>query len=305
VDHPAITQQENLARGALINLVGKLVGRAIHIGTQIILARWLGLALFGFYAIGWNLLRVGTSILPLGIDIALLQIGPKWWLNEPKKVSRLFQIAGLAILVISLTAGLFLFLASDWISSLYSKPELSLVMRVLALALPFALLLRVGAYATRVTQKMQFGIISEEIIQPVSNLGIALVLLQIGGGLGGALWATNISFGLALAYTIFVVVKIFPAVWTTRIRFDKEIIQELWSASAPLAGAAFFATLILLVDRLMVGFLLSEVEAGLYQAASIFAVFFVTVLSAFKTIIAPLVAESFNRGDTQAVEESY
>jgi O-antigen/teichoic acid export membrane protein len=305
VDPSEITLQENLAKGALVNLVGKLAGRAIHIGTQIVLARWLGPALFGLYAIGWNLLRVGTSILPFGIDIALLQIGPSWWPKEPKKISRLFQTAAVVILAVSLAAGLFLFSASDWISNLYSKPELSLVMRLLALALPFALLLRVASYATRVTQQMQFGIISEEIIQPVSNLGLAVVLLLLGGGLSGALWATNISFGLALLYTIFTLVKIFPSVWSARIQFDRSVFSKLWSASAPLAIAAVFTTLILLVDRLMVGFILSEQEAGLYQAASIFAVFFVTVLSAFKTIIAPMVAAAFDRGDTKGIAESF
>lgn len=298
-------QGETLARGAIVNLVGKLFGRAVHIAGQLVLARWLGPALFGLYAIGWNLLRVGTSIFPFGIDIALLQLGPKLWPEAPKQISRLFQTAGLLIFTVSLAAGLFLFSAADWISRVYAKPELTLVMRLMALAFPLALLLRVGAYATRITQKMQFGIISEEIIQPLANLVLTVGFLLMGQGLGGALWATTLSFAAAFIYTVFIIWKIFPNVRPFRIHFDKQMFTKLWVVSAPIAIAAFFTSLILLVDRLLVGFILSEEEAGVYQAASIFAVFFVTVLSAFKTIIAPMVAAAFARQDTDAIRQTF
>ncbi|MCW5878098.1 MAG: flippase [Anaerolineales bacterium] len=300
--HPS--HDRRLATGAAVNLAGKLFGRGVHILTQILLARWLGPAVFGLYAIGWNFLRLGSSILPMGIDIAALQIGAAIPTKDKNQTSTLVITAIWITTILALFSSLAVFIGADWLAAVYQKPELGQVLRLMSLALFLAILLRVGAYLTRISLRMESGIIAEEILQPLGNLLVVLVLALTGIELLGAIWATTASLALGAVYLAVKIKNTYAEAWSSR-SFDRQVARNLWKVARPIAVAAVFSTLVLLTDRLFVGFYRSEVEAGIFQAASLFSVFFVTVLSALKTIVAPIFSATFASGDRNRLRETF
>lgn len=57
-----------LAKGAGVLLGGRLLGRGISFAVQIVLGRLLGPALFGLYAIGWNVFLLLGLTASLGLE---------------------------------------------------------------------------------------------------------------------------------------------------------------------------------------------------------------------------------------------
>jgi len=72
---PDMQDARTLARGAGVALPGRVIGRAMAVLTQILLARLLGPAIFGLYSVGYALLRLGELILPLGMDQGVVRFG--------------------------------------------------------------------------------------------------------------------------------------------------------------------------------------------------------------------------------------
>lgn len=294
-----------LARGVSVNLVGKFIGRALHLIAQIVLARWLGPVLFGLYAIGWNLMRVASSVLPLGMDVAVLEQGGGLWPDQADKAGRLSLRALWLTLVIGIGSAGLLYWQAGSLAEAFQKAELAGVIKLFAVMLPLAMGLKVAASATRVSRLMRYGAIAEEVVQPVSHL-ILLGLLLLGWQLGlhGAIWAGTISFALALLLALTHLKTLF-GISILPVHFDLAKGLKLLKVSAPIAAAGAFATLLLLTDRLLVGYFLSEADAGLYQALSMFSVFFVTVLTAFKTIAAPMLSTAHRFQDPDELRRAY
>jgi O-antigen/teichoic acid export membrane protein len=201
-------------------------------------------------------------------------------------------------------AGALLFGGANWLALQFNKPDLGLVFRLFALVLPLASGLKVAASASRISQQMRYGILSEEIVQPVLNLCLIGLFFILGLGMKGAIWASTLSFGVGLLLA-FIHLRTLFAGDMGKIRLDLGLSKTLLSRSAPIAAATIFTTLMLLVDRILVGYFLSESEAGIYQAISIFAVFFITILSALKIMAAPMVSTAFHRGDLAELRQLF
>ena len=86
-----------LAAGASITLVGRIIGRGTHILGQIALARFLGPATFGLYALGWTILRIAGLVAPLGLEHGVIRYGSRNWRTDPSGFRGvLLQSLGLA-----------------------------------------------------------------------------------------------------------------------------------------------------------------------------------------------------------------
>ena len=137
----SITQDKtdiaNLATGASISVLGKIAGRGIFALGQIVLARVLGPAAFGLYAIGWSILKVTQATVSLGLHNGVIQFGSRY--RESDRASLrgvLFQSLALTLAASLLVAGAFFF-AAGWIESVFQKPGLAPVIRGFAVASPY------------------------------------------------------------------------------------------------------------------------------------------------------------------------
>jgi O-antigen/teichoic acid export membrane protein len=298
-------QVQILGKGAGINLAGKLFGRGLHFACQLILARWMGPATFGLYAIGWNILRVASILLPLGMDNGVISLGAPKWPRDKRGAGLTAATATGLTLIIGLMAGAAFYVASPAIAALFRKPDLTPILRIFAVAVPFASSLKVAAAATRVTKRMSFGIYAEEIFQPITNLILIAFLSGVAWILTGATWAVVISFAVGFILASSYIAKSFGELILPKWELIKIEISRLVQISSVVGAATIFATLVLLVDRVIVGYFLAEQEAGIYQAVSLFSVFFVTVLSAFKIIVAPMIASYHSQGQANELEELF
>lgn len=258
-------------------------------GGQILLARLLGPSSFGLYSIGWTILRIVGIVGPLGLEQGVLRFSPTYDREHPESFRSIFYQTFSTAFISGFMIGIVIFFAAPWLAvTLFNKPELGIVIRVFTFAFPLLCGLRVAASATRISQKMQYAIYSEEISQPAVNLLLVFFLSVFGLTLNGAVIAGVLSFTISFLISLYYVVRLFRESFAAAGRLLLAN-KELLAYSIPTALSIIFSSAILLFDRLFIGIFRPENEAGVYQAISLFPLIFVTILSAIKTIFAPMV----------------
>ena len=173
-----------LARQATISLGGNFAARALNFLNYAILARLLGPASLGLYAIGIALLQMFEGVARLGMSNGVIRLGTRYRRTAPSALKQVLTVA------LTLTGGCGLLVAgglwvlAPWIASeIFGKGSLAVVIRWFAGAVPFVAMLRVVAAATRVTLRTQYSVWASEIVPGIVNLLLLVVFLAGWGGL--------------------------------------------------------------------------------------------------------------------------
>ena len=299
------TDVVKLARGVSFSLVGKMIGRALHVLGQVTLARLLGPEGFGLYAIVWTMLRMAGLLATLGLDKGVIRYASLYWQKDsPRLKGVLLQSIGLAIFS-GLLIGSSLYFAAPWLAEqVFRKPDLVHVIRWFSPAFLLYSGLKVAAAATRASQRMRFAVYAEEVTQPLANLLLILTFYLIGWGLFGAVAASVSSFGIALILSLYYVRHIFPEAFSPKINLTL-VTRDLIAFSLPTSLAGTFSMSIVWVGQLLVGYFLPAGEVGVYQAISQSSIVFATILSAVGSIFAPMIADLYHKGETERLQELF
>ncbi|MBA3916778.1 MAG: oligosaccharide flippase family protein, partial [Acidobacteriales bacterium] len=172
-----------LAAGAGVALGGKVLGRGVRLMVDVVLARVLGPVGFGLYAIGWTITRIITLVTPLGLNIGVIRYGAKYWKKDPARLKGVIvQSVGYSLLTGALF-GMGFYLLAPWIgNTIFHKPEVVKVIRLFALVFPVMTGLTTSAAATRVSHRMKYGALAEDISEPVVQIGLVLLAWWLGYG---------------------------------------------------------------------------------------------------------------------------
>lgn len=293
-----------LASGAGISLIGRVAGRVFFVISEIILARFLGPAAFGLYAIGWTLLRLVGLAAPLGLHNGVIRFGAQLWPDSHGKLRDLLQKAFRTASLSSLTVGAIMFACAGWIEVAFQKPGLAPVIRWFALGIPLITLLRLAAAATRVSLRMKYSVIAEDFVQPLLDLVFIIVVYFLSAGITGALIAGIASLALAMLLAFYYLRQVFAKAFQAVPEFSLSG-KALLAFSLPTALTGFFATAIIWVDRLIVGYFRLPAEVGIYQAASQSSTFFAIILTAMNVIFTPMISDLYHKGEHKRLEDLY
>jgi len=294
-----------LATGAGVSLFGRFFGGGLTLLGQVIVARLLGPAAYGLYAIGWTILRTASVAVPLGMDQGIVRFASPERVGD-RAVRKGVIVKGLAFAGLAGTmVALAVFLSAPWLArSVFDKPGLEPVLRWFAPGMALAAGLKVAADATRVSQQMQHGALAEEVVQPGSNLLLILVAYGLGYGVAGAAAAGTFSFAVGLVVVGKYLVTLFPELVSRDVPLLTSF-PALLRFSIPASLARTFGVTLMWSDRLFVGAFLTEADVGAYQSASVAAGLFGIVLAAFNAIFGPMIAELHQNGKHQDLQELY
>ena len=294
-----------LAAGAGVALGGKVIGRGVRLLVDVALARILGPASFGLYAIGWTITRMVTLITPLGLNIGVIRYGARFWRKDDARLKGvILQCMGLGLLS-GVGFGALFYLAGTAIAQgIFGKPDAAPVIRWFALVFPLMTGVTVGAAATRISHRMKYGAIAEDMSEPIVQIALVMLVYLLGRGLIGTIGACVAAFGVALVLTVYYLMKLFPVLLSSHVKAifpGKELMT--YSVTASLTGV--FGVLMIWVDRLFVGSYRPAVEVGIYQAASQLSIAFAIILSAFNAMFSPMAADLYHRGELHRLEELF
>lgn len=294
-----------LGSGTGISLFGKLGGRLAYAVGQILIARLLGPSEFGLYAVGWTIVRLAGVVAPAGLDQSVVRYGAHYYGRNPGKFkSVLLTCLGLGSLC-GIVVGIAIWFGAPWLGTrAFHKPELTSILRVFAISIPLTSVAAIASAATRITQRMKFSALIEDVSQQGSNLLLVILVFLAGGGLGGVVGATVVSSGVSLVVGLIIARNLFRRELASDILSTSAHAEIMrFSPTALLAGV--FGMLLLWIDRLVLAHFRPASEVGLYQAASQIAIIFEILLSAVCMTIGPILVSLHSTRNYKQIEELY
>ncbi len=304
-DKPEIkTSVHTLAKGAGIALFGRSFSRILLLAAQAFLAQVLGPQSYGLFSLGWSILQISANTGQIGLPQAVIRFGAKYWQQDDASFRGVVQQSLALTLIVSLLLGGGIYIFSPGISLFFSKPGLTPVLRGTAIALVLLLLLKVLSAVTRISQRMQYSAIAEDLLPAVSLLLGAFIFVQwMHKGLAGGVYGLVLAYAVGLMVALGFVRSLYPGVLAL-VR-SPSFWRRLISFSLPASAASIFGVLSRWSARLFLGYLYPEAEVGIYQAAAQLASFAAVILTAMNTVFAPMIAQLFGVHKIRELDQLY
>lgn len=290
---------DDLAGGALVNLVGKLgrLSRALYLWVVAVL---FGAEVLGLYTLAWSIIftlgRVGRFGLQRGVPhfVAAARIQRNPYSSEAVLAGAV-QIS----LVTSLPLALFAAVLGPQLARFFEDPHLVSAIRVMAPCIPLLALAALFVESTRALRIMRFGVYVYSVAGPLILLVTGLIAAGLDAGLLGLAWAQLVMslgmFVLAAAYCsryysmAAVALGLFrPTPWLQMVRF-----------CFPVMLTDVFYALLLRVDIFILGMYLEAEAIGVYSAARRVSSILLKVPQSFDPIFSPMVSDLAARGHSQ------
>jgi O-antigen/teichoic acid export membrane protein len=280
-------------------------------------ARTVGPATYGVFGIGWTLFQLTGLVAALGLDHGAVRYASRHLGRDPERIGAVLRRAVRLALISGVLCGGALALAAPLLSDrVYSMPALRPVLFGFSVGVALLAGLRVAAAGTRVSQRMRFSTLAEDLALPITHLVLLAGLLALGWRLAAGVAAPVAASAVAFALALGSLRSLFPAPPRSSREVPPGTARPAGPTTGPTTGqllafstaAALSGLLGLLTvwaDRLLVGALLSDAHAGIYTAASQISLLFAVVLSALNTVFAPMIAELYSKGETRELESLF
>ena len=266
---------------------------------KIYLARALGAETFGLYALGMTIVSFLGIVNGLGLpDSAVRFVALYSAARKFEALRSLLWNGAWLLLASNLLFAAILLKAGGWIATrFYHSPQL---IRYLPL---FALIMITGAltsfFGKALAGYKEVGrrtMITRFVSGPVT-MGVAVVLITLGGGLRGYLVAQIASAIVVLALLVSLVWRLTPVPARAMDLSKLWIAPEVWSFSAAMFGVGLMEFFIGQTDRVTLGYYRGAYDVGIYAVASTLIAYETIVLQSVNQIFAPVIADLHTRGD--------
>ena len=278
------------------------VGQIITLGSgfllNIVLSRWLGPADFGLYTLTLTLFTISTLVAGLGIPETVVKYVADYK-SDQERLNAIVTAGIINALLLGTVAGFAFFIFAGEIAALFGMQELSGLIRIIALAVPLAIVnttLLGLLNGLREMRSYSFRFMIRSLLL------IVLVVLFIAAGLGpgGAVLALLLTEVGTLAFVVSVVRRHF--------RLSVSDHRETSKKMLAFGSRIFIASAVYLIntytDTLLIGYMLTEIDVGRYAIAiAIARVAFLSLPGSFSTVNYPAISEYYSKGLRDAVED--
>src|SRR5262249_42457611 len=183
-------EERRLARRSAFNFGGLATANALQFGMVWVLARKLGQHDAGVFFEGFAAIRLLSVVASLGLDVTAVRYvavhraqGDHGGAGAAIRLS-LALCTGLSLLATAITVAL-----APALARAFGSSDLTQVLRIMVLALPFVVAQMVLIGATRGTGRMRAFVVVDQFLDGAFRLGAITIALVAGTGLFGAAWA--------------------------------------------------------------------------------------------------------------------
>jgi O-antigen/teichoic acid export membrane protein len=244
-----------LARNAVVQLVGRAVGIVAQGVALILVARRLGPAEYGAFALVSTLTMMATAL----ADWGLLLVGARAVARHPEDERRILQ-ACLSLRLLLGVAALVLLVGLAFAGS--SDGRVHVAAAVAGLSFIPGAWMAIGIIVAQVELRME-RVAIPMVLGSVASMGWMLAVLALDGGI----------VALSASFTVGALVSAAACVVMTRGRLplrphrDRQLWRSLMRESTPVALSLVFVTVYFYVDALLLARLSTTAQLGLYDSA--------------------------------------
>jgi stage V sporulation protein B len=279
-----VTQEKRFAFDVGWVLVGSMLSMVLGFILRIFLARWLGPNDLGLYSMIITVQGVASFIAALDIPFALTKYAAEY----KSDIAKFTETSSGAITysaISGLIFGIILFALSGVLANVFRMPELSGLIRILSIMLPFTCInLAILGLFNGLRRMRTYAIIT--IIQSV--LMVLLILLLVPGlGVQGAVWGIVASVILASSIGMLLAINLFSFSFNSL----KKSGRKLLSFGSKIFAADALNMIPSYADTMIIGYFLNATLVGVYSVAGTLASFFPVIPLAIQRITYPATSE--------------
>lgn len=254
-----------VASGGVLVFVARVVAVTIGLLTQIVMARLLSPTGYGSVILVIAVLSFAEMFASVGIDDGVTRKVPVYE-DTPSEVRGIARaairiVAGAGVIV----AGMVFVSAPALAKWVFNASELTLLLRVIAISVPFTVAGRVGVGIARGIRDARPHAYITQIVRPGARFVLVTVFIVSGFGAIGAVAGIVSAAALAGVLAVVVMYRLLPA--STEDEPTASMWRELLYFSAPLIVTQGMLVIFSNTDTLMIGYYLETAFVGAYDIA--------------------------------------
>lgn len=296
-----LPQLKTLLRGGGVAFGGQVLVMLLNVILQFMLARFFGAEILGDLSLGLTVVNLASVVVMFGLHRGVLRYVAHYSGKDDQARMTGALVGALRVLTVTsmlvTTAMLF---SSDFLAeSIFKKPELGRLLRILGLSIPFLALVAVFSSYLQALKRIRDKVFVE-LLQPLfSIVGLGLVTYAIGTS---AVGASYILTGSVLAAVILAIILVwrhypYPLRGASTAEKPKLYIRTMLDFSWPLLLTGILSTANVQSETLVLGALSTSSQVGIYVVALKATSFIKVFLSALDVIFAPMIANLYARGE--------
>lgn len=288
---------QEVLRGTSIAFLLKLVAVGLGFSLNVVIARSLGASGAGLYFLSLILVSIVATLGQVGTASTLVRfVSAGYAENNWGKIKGVYRQSLLLSFSASLMFSIALFFLAPVIShSLFDKPDLTIVLQIMSVAiLPFTMY-SIHASALQGLKKIRDSNIVLGVSAPAFTLLGCAILISENSVLG-------VAFAYALSAVLTMLIGIlFWRAYTANIAEiqSKFEFSLLLKSALPLFGVDIFNLLQMWSATIFLGMWGTESELGIFQISTRIAMLTSFILVAVNSIFTPKLSECFACGDRQ------
>jgi stage V sporulation protein B len=264
---------------------------------RVFLGRFLGPGGLGLYAMSFSVYSLAALVGGIGIPAATVKFVGEYK-TDKEKLNAFMSSALINSTIFGIIVCFILFFSSSMIADLFNMPELTSLIKIIAIALPFLVFnntLLLGLFTGLKNIKLYgFGMACRSILL----LSLAVLLVIIGWGVKGAVSAIMFAEMGTFILSLFLTRKHF--------NFSLQDYPQVTRMLIPFGAQLFLASAIYMVntfaDRLFIAYFLTDKDVGIYAIALAIASALQMIPVAISTVTYPMMSEYNNKGIRQTNE---
>ncbi len=296
---------KQVAKGGIIAFGGNIIGKVFGFVLNIMLGRVLGPGGFGLYALGMSVMGIAQSVSSLGLSRGVVRFCATDRGEGEKAGVKGTILAALGISAISsIVVSTILFVFAGVIAQrLFNESELTLVIKILAIAIPFYVLMGITTSFAIAFRRIAYQQQVQNLFRPLINLILVSAAFLLGFRLSGAVYGVLASGALSACLGFYLLWKLFPEILSAIKPTYKT--RRLLHFSLQVLLSGFSYLLLNYTDRLMLGYFGKARDVGVYAAAGNMAMLLTIILTALLPIASPITADLYNKGNLKAMSSMF
>ncbi|WP_302081599.1 flippase [Salinibaculum rarum] len=294
---------QSLSRGAVVFIAGSGFSKALGFVLNVVLTQSLGAAMYGVYAFSYTILTILADFGTLGSDRAILRFLPTETEGEGNGSVTLFISVVTALVGSSAIAAVLFWLAPVLSERTLNSPLFTDVVRIFAVLVPFHALTDVILSVFRSQERLEYQVFVRDILNPIIKLLTTGIAILIGATLIGVVAAIAVTVLLIFAYTGYLLISrsgVYPTIEGYRTR-----LRPHYNFSFPLAIKDVGGLIVTRIDILMIGFLLTGPDVGIYNIAVLLSGVLLFPLRGINQLVPPIISRLYKAGDFDQIQSIY
>jgi O-antigen/teichoic acid export membrane protein len=294
---------QNLATGSALAFGGALAGNGLTYLFGVMMGRLLGADAVGHYFLALVLMQLAGTFCRLGFADALLRfVAIDAAAGRGSRVKGTVRFTLTVAVVVSIAMSAVLFALADPVSEqLFRQPALSAYLRWMAVTLPFFTVFVLSLNVTQALRRMDLVVMARDLAQPAAMIAAAAILFLTWRSASGFLAGHLLSMALGCGVSLYFLARLLTVVPASAAGAFGEW-KVLLAFSLPVAGSDVINFLFRWSDTLVVSFLGSASDVGIYNAALRTTLLLNLLAVAVTALYAPMIANHYDQGRYQSIE---